>query len=1251
MQYLLFILLFISTLFSTRLLVPEEYATIQSGIDAAAVGDTVLVSNGMYDENLILDKSIVLASYAVYDDLSEWITDDDYIYTGQWIVANSHIANTRIRGYNPNDPDFGSVILISTEQDECIQPEIIGFTIEGGSGTTVIREDDEGEEYSTTLGGGILADVSNPLIHFNQFIDNGSNQLFSGGGMYATTEPEDWGFDNRRNSQPRCEINEIQISNNLYNNNDALYGNTFSNTFYEGEIDMSGSIFDVFDCGNEDSAVSSVWVKVEPEASVDYDGGEGQLCAFSAPDVYVDSNIPQECLDEGCGFPFNPFKTIARALEMIIPSENNPITIHLVSGIYSPETGEGFPINMISNINIEGEDEDNTIIDAQQTGRVIRMESCDNNSISNLTVTGGLVDGNGGGMYLDDSDPTLTHVTIADNTGRYAGGGMYLDDSDPTLTHVTISDNTLDDGYSSGGGMYLFYSNPTLTHVTISDNTLDDGYSYGGGMYLNGSDPTLTYVTISGNTSVEGGGIYLMGGIDDIRVNDGSNPTMTHVTITGNHSNFGGGMYLYYSYPRLTHVTITDNTALEYGGGMYLRNYSIPTLTHVTISDNTALEYGGGIYVNYSSFMLTNSIVWDNSPEPFYIYSNVEDILITYSDLEGGWEGEGNIDADPLFTNPDGGDYTLQAGSPCIDTGDSNLWYQDADGSPSDLGATGGLFAVPNFIDYDFGEIGDISISAQFILYNYRQMPITISSVSFGTASFTTDASFPMTIAPLETGTVNISVNNNVLGSIEDEMVIFSDDLPQGLSVSLSGTGVDGNVLSGNLSGVYPVDTYRILDDLTIAEGDTAYLDAGTQFLFDGGVNFNIYGTLKAIGTESDSIIFDNYDDESWSGFTLDNAADETAFEYVRISGADKTFGGGMYLNSSNPTLTHVTITGNNSFFGGGMHLEVSHPTLTHVTISENIANMGGGGMHLGYSNPTLTHVTISDNTSFQNGGGMTSLSFSNPTLTHVTIAGNTAIEHGGGMFIGDSNPSLTHVIIAGNIANVAGGMYLGASNSTLTHVTIAGNIANMYAGGMYLDISSSAMLTNCIVWDNNLEAIYLSWGSLDPIIAFSDIEGGWEGVGNIVLDPLFTNPENGDYTLTEGSPCIDAGTADIDGDGTDDTTDYVGSAPDMGAYEYNPNDHLSNEQLLPTSYSLSPAYPNPFNPVTNINFSVPNYDRVSISVYDISGRLVATLSNHYYAPGRHSVAWDASEFSSGIYFIKMTANGFTLSQKIMLIK
>jgi len=115
----------------------------------------------------------------------------------------------------------------------------------------------------------------------------------------------------------------------------------------------------------------------------------------------------------------------------------------------------------------------------------------------------------------------------------------------------------------------------------------------------------------------------------------------------------------------ITGFTI-QNGFIGTGGGMYLYS-SDPILTHVTISNNTANNGGGGMYLNYANPIMTNSIIWDNSPQSIYTSSGTP--LITYSDIEGGWEGEGNIDDNPQFTNPDNGDYTLQAGSPCIDSG------------------------------------------------------------------------------------------------------------------------------------------------------------------------------------------------------------------------------------------------------------------------------------------------------------------------------------------------------------------------------------------------------------------------------------------------------------------------------------------------------------------------------------------------------------------------------------------------------
>ena len=117
---------------------------------------------------------------------------------------------------------------------------------------------------------------------------------------------------------------------------------------------------------------------------------------------------------------------------------------------------------MISNVNLIGAGEEVTILDAEQSGRVITMDNCDKNTISDLTLTGGMAAGEspdyrGGGMYLSNSDPILTQVTISNNQSLQ-GGGMYLNYSNPTLTHVTISNNTA----ILGGGMYLYFSsNPT----------------------------------------------------------------------------------------------------------------------------------------------------------------------------------------------------------------------------------------------------------------------------------------------------------------------------------------------------------------------------------------------------------------------------------------------------------------------------------------------------------------------------------------------------------------------------------------------------------------------------------------------------------------------------------------------------------------------------------------------------------------------------------------------------------------------
>jgi len=95
----------------------------------------------------------------------------------------------------------------------------------------------------------------------------------------------------------------------------------------------------------------------------------------------------------------------------------------------------------------------------------------------------------------------------------------------------------------------------------------------------------------------------------------------------------------------------------------------------------------------------------------------------------------------------------------------------------------------------------------------------------------------------------------------------------------------------------------------------------------------------------------------------------------------------------------------------------------------------------------------------------------------------------------------------------------------------------------------------------------------------------------------------------------------------------------------------LSREIYIPEEFSLERAYPNPFNPVTNITIALPEVSDVKLLVYDLQGRMVAELINGIKPAGYHSIYWNASNHASGIYFVKMLTPEFTKTQKLMLVK
>ena len=91
--------------------------------------------------------------------------------------------------------------------------------------------------------------------------------------------------------------------------------------------------------------------------------------------------------------------------------------------------------------------------------------------------------------------------------------------------------------------------------------------------------------------------------------------------------------------------------------------------------------------------------------------------------------------------------------------------------------------------------------------------------------------------------------------------------------------------------------------------------------------------------------------------------------------------------------------------------------------------------------------------------------------------------------------------------------------------------------------------------------------------------------------------------------------------------------------------------KYIPYSFDLKPAYPNPFNPNTTIEFDMPFESNVNVSVYDLEGRKIQELVNDVYQPGQYIVNWDAVGFSSGMYFIKMETLSYHKTNKVLLLK
>ncbi|MBC8204681.1 MAG: T9SS type A sorting domain-containing protein, partial [FCB group bacterium] len=420
-------------------------------------------------------------------------------------------------------------------------------------------------------------------------------------------------------------------------------------------------------------------------------------------------------------------------------------------------------------------------------------------------------------------------------------------------------------------------------------------------------------------------------------------------------------------------------------------------------------------------------------------------------------------------------------------------------------------------------------------------------------------------------------------------------------------------------SGILEDTTYIVEGDIWVEEGDSLVIEAGAEFLFNEGVEFDINGYLYAVGTETDSIKFmPSVADSTWGGIDFNDSADDSSkLGYCLITGSNQS---GIDCFCSNPTISNCNIIGNSDYYyGGGISCNFSDPNISYCTISENSGGEGGG-INCHISDPAISHCIIIGNYASNYGGGIMCGMNSRPNISNCTISMNSSTNNGSGICCLFSGPTVLNTIVEGNYGDYWIYFYDPFDES----ITFSDFYNNEY-GNFTGDVPEGL-------------------GTITGVNANSD---SCDQFYNIYLDPLFAEPELGDFHLQAGSPCIDAGDPES-------PPDPDGSIADIGAFPYDSTWVFVEKPditLKPVEYYLHAPYPNPFNPETTLTFDLPRPGHVSLVIYDIQGREVQSLVNSQRSAGYHQLIFDGSGLSSGIYFAYLQVGSFTQSRKLLLIK
>ena len=446
-------------------------------------------------------------------------------------------------------------------------------------------------------------------------------------------------------------------------------------------------------------------------------------------------------------------------------------------------------------------------------------------------------------------------------------------------------------------------------------------------------------------------------------------------------------------------------------------------------------------------------------------------------------------------------------------------------------------------------------------------------------------------------------------------------------------------VVSGDITGVWTAtnDPYIITGDINVV--DSLIIEPGVFVQFQAGgwqIEVGTGSKLKAIGTETDPIIFEPFQGQnpgSWNQIHFNNTGNDDVMEHCIIRYGTE----GIYSYDSEPKINKCKIYGN---LNNGIYISYHHSyDSIRVSYCEIFDNGLNGILFSGYDR----YGTVSST------GDIYKCIIYNNASNGIQVFSGTYWNWG----VAYAEARIINCTLFSNTNGIEAYAYRGYADATITNSIIAFNneygISNLDSRSF---IGENDITYNCL-WEN----IGGNYSNLrDPIPGFGQPPSIVNSNGdscdinfNIYFDPLFFDTTSSNFTLQNGSKCIDAGTPIILGQYI---LDPDSTLPDIGAFYY---DHVSTiseyKSDKPRVFSLYQNYPNPFNPATIINYQLPVGSHITLKVYDLLGREVATLVNEEKPPGSYEVEFNPTQLSSGIYFYKLHAGNFTATRKMVLIK